>query len=83
VEDGDLEVWARPLKGGDKALILFNRGKTPKSITAGWDLLQWPEGLEADAYDLWSKARTKGVKGKFTATVASHGVVMVRLTPKV
>ncbi|MGN6421725.1 MAG: hypothetical protein ACTHLA_00285 [Asticcacaulis sp.] len=37
---------------------------------------------KADVRDLWSKAVKKNVKGGYTGNVPSHGVVMIRVTPK-
>ena len=81
-KDGDYEVWVRPLKGGDRAVILFNRSSAAHDMKVDWEALDWPAGLKADVRDLWSKAVSKNVKGSYGASVPSHGVVMVRLTPK-
>jgi len=80
-KQGELEIWARPLKGGDQAVVLFNRGASPAGMTVDWDLLNLPAGLRADVKDLWSKKVTKRVRGSYGGTVAAHGVVMVRITP--
>ncbi|MDC7675948.1 glycoside hydrolase family 27 protein [Asticcacaulis machinosus] len=82
-KEGDLEIWARPLKGGDRAVVLFNRSLEPKAMSLSWDQIDLPAALKADVKDLWSKAVTKNVKGQFGGTVAPHGVIMVRITPKV
>lgn len=80
-KDGDLEIWTRPLAGGDRAVVLFNRGAVPAQMSVTWEQLQYPAGLKANVKDLWSKKVTKNVKGSFGGTVASHGVIMVRITP--
>jgi len=80
-KQGDLEIWARPLKGGDQAVVLFNRGATPAGMRVDWDLLNLPAGLRADVKDLWSKKVAKRVRGSYEGTVAAHGVLMVRITP--
>lgn len=80
-KQGDLEIWARPLKGGDHAVVLFNRGKTAAEMKFDWALLNLPAGLKADVVDLWSKKVSKNVRGSHGGTVAPHGVIMVRLTP--
>jgi len=80
-KEGDLEIWARPLKGGEHAVVLFNRGKAPAAITVRWDQLNLPAALKADVKDLWSKKVAKNVRGSHGGTVASHGVIMVRITP--
>jgi alpha-galactosidase len=80
-KQGELEVWARALKGGEHAVVLFNRGKAPAEMKVGWDQLNLPTGLKADVKDLWSKKVSKNVRGSYGGTVASHGVIMVRITP--
>jgi len=80
-KQGDLEIWARPLKGGDQAVVLFNRGATPAGMTVDWELLNLPAGLRADVKDLWSKKVTRRVHASYGSTVAAHGVTMLRVTP--
>jgi len=80
-KQGDLEIWSRPLKDGDHAVVLFNRGKAPAAMRVDWTQLQLPAGQKADVKDLWSKRVSKGVAGGYGGTVASHGVIMVRVTP--
>jgi alpha-galactosidase len=81
-KNGDDEVWVRPLKGGDRAVALLNRSSTAHTISVDWDMLDLPAGLKADVKDLWSKTVKAGVKGGYSAEVAPHGVVLVRITPK-
>jgi alpha-galactosidase len=78
-KDGDLEVWARPLKGGARALVLLNRGKAAATITATWETIGLPEAFPATVRDLWTGKVTRKVRGSFSAEVASHGAVMVRI----
>ncbi len=82
LREGDLEVWVRPLKGGEYAAVLFNRGRTPADMKLGWDRIQLPADRAADVKDLWSKKLTKSVRGSYHAKVAPHGVVMLRVTPQ-
>ena len=35
-DDGDQEVWARPLADGGEAVALLNRGKAPATIKVNW-----------------------------------------------
>jgi alpha-galactosidase len=81
VKEGDLEVWVRPLQGGEIAAVLFNRGKTPADMKLTWDRLGLPADKKADVKDLWSKKVTKNVSGSYGGKVAPHGVIMVRVTP--
>jgi alpha-galactosidase len=79
--EGELEIWVRPLQGGEFAAVLFNRSKTPAQMKLSWERLGLPADRKADVKDLWSKKVSKNVQGSYAGTVASHGVVMVRVTP--
>jgi alpha-galactosidase len=80
-KDGDLEVWSKPLAGGARAVILFNRGESEREITANWSDLYYPDDLSASVRDLWEKKDLGKASGKFSAKVAPHGVVMVTVKP--
>ena len=80
-KQGDLEIWARALKGGDRAVVLFNRGEAPAEMKVSWDQLSLPARVKADVSDLWSKKVAKNVRGSYGGTVAPHGVLMARITP--
>jgi alpha-galactosidase len=79
--DGDLEVWSKPLAGGARAVILFNRGTGEQEITAKWEDLYYPASLSAMVRDLWEKKDLGKVSGKFSARVEPHGVVMLTIKP--
>jgi alpha-galactosidase len=80
-KEGDLEIWVRPLQGGEHAAVLFNRGKTAADMKLDWDRLGLPANRKADVKDLWSKKVTKNVSGSYGGKVAPHGVIMLRVTP--
>src|SRR6266849_1155937 len=76
---GDQEVWARALSGGAQAFGLFNRGGAPAKITVQLSEL----GLKtapAHVRDLWAHNDLKLDGTEYSATVPSHGVVMLRVT---
>ncbi|HEY6157257.1 MAG TPA: alpha-galactosidase [Gemmatimonadales bacterium] len=75
----DLQVWAKPLADGSRAVVLFNRSALQTVITASWRGL----GIRGPARvrDLWAHADLGTFPGRFMATVPAHGVVMVRVTP--
>jgi alpha-galactosidase len=77
VKNGDLEVWSKPLADGGLAVGLFNRGAATASVTAKWTDL----GINGSrtVRDLWKHADLGRKTGEFTATVATHGVVMVKI----
>jgi len=80
-KQGDHEVWVKPLAGGDRAVLLFNRGSTPAQITASWEQLGYPAKLKAKLRDLWAHRDLGTRAGSYSATVEPHGVVMVRVQP--
>jgi len=76
---GDVEIWVRELEDGSRAVGLFNRGEGLASVTASWDEIgiAGPQKVR----DLWRQKELGVFDGSFTAYVARHGVVMVRLWP--
>jgi alpha-galactosidase len=80
-KDGDKEVWARELQGGNRAVALLNRAATPQSITVKWEDLGYPGHLSARLRDLWQHKDLGSKTGSFTATVPSHAVVLVTVKP--
>ena len=75
-QEGPLEVWARPLAGGGKAVGLFNLSDLPANmaVTTG-DL-----GLKGAVpmHDVWAD-KDLGRQKAYHAVVPAHGVVLLRL----
>jgi alpha-galactosidase len=78
---GDLEVWARQLKDGSRAVILFNRGASDAQMSVSWEELGYPAKLSAGVRDLWTKKDLGKFTGTYAAKVPSHGVVMIKVMP--
>jgi alpha-galactosidase len=78
---GDSEVWAKQLKDGSRAAVLLNRGSGEQEISVRWEDLGYPGSTSASVRDLWLHKDLGKLTGKFSATVPSHGVVMVTLKP--
>jgi alpha-galactosidase len=78
-KNGDLEVWAKDMEDGSKAVGLFNRGKTAARVTANWSNL----GLNGkqNVRDLWRQQDLGKFSDKFEASIPRHGVVLVRISP--
>lgn len=76
---GPFEIWMKPLRGGAKAVGLFNRGDELHSITVDFKSV----GLTGAVHgrDLWSHKDLGTLKDSYTAKVPPHGVVMLRLFP--
>ena len=77
-QSGEQEVWTRQLSGGAWAIAFFNRGKDAATISLK------PAELKITgkwkARDLWSHQDVAWSESEFSATVPSHGVVMLRLS---
>jgi len=82
VDEGDLEVYAGPLADKSIAVVLFNRASAAFSITANWADIGLASTTKATVRDLWRHADLGTYSNSFTASVASHGVVMVKVTPQ-
>src|ERR1019366_3407230 len=78
--DDTLEVWARDLEDGSKAVGLFNRGDMAATVVAKWTDLGL-NGTRA-VRDLWRQKDLGHFKEEFKATVPRHGVVLVRVSRK-
>jgi alpha-galactosidase len=76
-----LEVWAKQLADGGRAVALLNRTAAEAKITASWTDIGYPEHVAAKVRDLWAKKDLGSKTGEFSAAVPSHGVVMVRVEP--
>ncbi len=76
-KDEDIEVWAKEMEDGSKAVGLFNRGEMETTVTAKWSDL----GLTSKQIvrDLWRQKDLGKFEGQFHARVPRHGVVLVRL----
>ena len=68
---GGLEVWARELEDGTKAVGLFNRGETESAVTAKWSDL----GVQGKQLvrDCWRQKDLGQFDGQFTIKVGHHG----------
>jgi alpha-galactosidase len=80
-DDGDLEVWARELADGSRAVALLNRGSSAVPIAVAWPEIGYPTHVSAAVRDLWQHRDLPRVTGRFAAAVPPHDVVMVRITP--
>ena len=80
-KNGDSEVWVKQLKDGSRAVVLFNRASTSQEIGVSWEELGYPGHFSAAVRDLWQHKDLGKFSGKFSATVESHGVVMVTVRP--
>ncbi|MHB1936363.1 MAG: glycoside hydrolase family 27 protein [Acidobacteriaceae bacterium] len=75
---GPFEIWMKPLAGGAKAVALFNRSEAEYPITVNFKDVGFDGAVHAR--DLWSHQDLGMLHNSYTAMVAKHGVVMLRLS---
>ena len=76
-----LDLWAKQLADGGRAVALLNRTEAPAPITVSWLEVGYPPHVTAKVRDLWAAKDLGAMTDHFTATVPSHGVVMVTIEP--
>jgi len=78
-QQGNLEVWSRPLADGSKAVGLFNRDEMAMKVTAKWSDL----GITGNqtVRDLWRQADLGTASGEFGMEVPRHGAVLIKISP--
>jgi alpha-galactosidase len=77
-DDGDTEVFAKPLSDGSVAVGLFNRGSSTATITTTAAQI----GLTGGPFtltDLWTGG-TSSTSGQISASVPAHGVAVFKVT---
>ena len=89
--EGGFETWFKPLSGGDWAVCFLNRSAEAKAIDFDWakniindELAHRKLDATAETFkikDLWSKKELGTTKKSLKASVPSHDVLMLRLSP--
>jgi alpha-galactosidase len=76
---GDHKVYAKPLEDGSWAVGLFNIGTQPATVSVSWPDLKLMGSQRVR--DLWRQKEAGVFAERFEASVAPHGVVLVRISP--
>ena len=76
-QDGDAQIWARPLSDGTQAVGLVNLGseKAPVRVTWAQLGLSGPQPVR----DLWQRKDLGASKAAYTSMVPAHGCVLVKI----
>ncbi len=74
-------VLARPLKDGSVVVGLFNRADQPQEISVKW-ADAGVQGKKLRGRDLWKHADVPLSGDSFTATVPTHGVLLLKVKGK-
>ncbi|MDE3105068.1 MAG: glycoside hydrolase family 27 protein [Acidobacteriota bacterium] len=80
-QQNGLEVWSKELADGGRAVALLNRSDAPATIEATWQEIGYPAKTSAAVRDLWAMKDLGQKTGGYSATVPSHGMVMVKVEP--
>ena len=78
-DSNGLQVWSKPLQGnGNVAVVLLNRNSSASNITVNWSTI----GISGSASvrNLWTHTNVGSFNGSYTANVAGHGVVMLKIS---
>jgi len=79
-DDGDVEVWAKPMSDGSVAVGLLNRGEPSRTITATAAEIGLPAGSAFAVEDLFTGGASNST-GSISASVPRHGLALLRVTP--
>jgi alpha-galactosidase len=75
--EGPLEIWARPLSGGSKAVALFNRLSSPLPM----DFAFTEVGFKGPVHvrDVWAAKDLGVLDGSYPVTLPGHSVVLLKV----
>ncbi len=76
-DEGDYEIWTKPLQNGDLAVIFFNRNEKEQVLPTYWNLMGLNEGRKI--YDIWKHQVLGTTTETGTVTVEGHSVRFFRL----
>ncbi len=76
-QTGPIDVWVKPLADGSKAVGIFNKGSPQGPVTVQFRDLG--VGQSATVRQVWERKDLGRVENSFTATVPTHGVVLIKV----
>ncbi len=76
-QDGDKEVWMKPMEDGSLAVGLFNRGDAAADVALSWDDLKLTGAQPVR--DLWRQKDLGSQASGYTTNVNPHGAVLIRV----
>jgi alpha-galactosidase len=78
--EGPIEIWARPLADGSRAIAVFNFGEDESFLRGiNLHLKEAGAGDEWKARDLWA-GKDVGLAGNYKLTLKRHESVLLKLT---
>ncbi len=87
--EGDFEIWVKPLAAGEWALVFVNMADSPRDLNFDWTRHQIGDDLngkrldikntEFKIRDLYAQKELGDTRKNLKTTIGSHDVLMVRL----
>ena len=77
------QIFARPLAGGQLAVLLLNRAEAAATLSVSWAELGLPRAQAMAVRDVVARRDLPPATGSFSARVPPHDVAFVRLRQKV
>jgi alpha-galactosidase len=76
-DDGDFEIWSKPLQNGDVAVIFFNRNERKYEFPALWETI----GIKGNkkVFDIWQHKITGTTNNIKTVSIDGHSVLFFRI----
>jgi alpha-galactosidase len=74
------QIWAKELQGGAWAVCFFNDSDAPVKLRVDWPHLSFLKGSYR-VRDLWRHKDVGETQGQLLATLPSHDVLLLKLTP--
>jgi alpha-galactosidase len=74
------EIWTKELSDGCWAVCFFNNSADPVKLRINWSNLPFLKG-SYEIRDLWKKKNIGSTDKEFKGEMASHDVILVKLTP--
>jgi len=91
LDEGDIEVYVKPLERGEYAVLLLNRGDLARDHRLDWSFHEMKDDLSGRSIDFgherfaWRDIWSGGIGSTATAlatSIPAHGVVVLRLSPR-
>ncbi len=91
IDEGDVELYLKPLEGGQYALLFLNRGDAARDYRLDWAVHAMKDDISGRQIDfgrqrfawrdVWQEGEGSTAEA-FTARLPAHGVVVLRLSPQ-
>lgn len=80
-KNGELERWEKPLADGSIAVGIVNMGTSPELAIVAANSLSL-KGRISRARDLWARRDVSFKEDQYSATIPSHGILLLRVWSK-